>query len=185
MVAYNPVLLMKCHCHINVKHCGAVSAIKYLYKDMFKGTDRGCTEIKENDEITMHKYGRVMSSNEGHYRMACFKLHDLAPRVERLSYFIPSKKNVAFNIELSAIDNKNAIEENYEKEKMIQWSDLNEKERVAFDTFSKESSQLEEEKMEDIEQIEQKLERLQKKRRRRFKNVKTFLNRKWKNFTMI
>ena len=29
---YNPALLMKYRCHINVEHCGSIQAINYLYK---------------------------------------------------------------------------------------------------------------------------------------------------------
>ena len=170
IVAYNPSLLMKYHCHLNVEYCGAVSAIKYLYKYMFKGTDRGCVEVKEDDEIAMHKFGRLMSANEGHYRIACFKLHDLQPRIERLSYFIPSKKNITFNVELSAIENKKVIEKEYEDQKMIQWFRLNQREKEAFKKWDK----IKQDKEQHLEEartrmghmpqlLEQKLEEFEKK----------------------
>jgi hypothetical protein len=31
---YNPALLMKFRCHINVEYCGSIKAINYLYKYM-------------------------------------------------------------------------------------------------------------------------------------------------------
>ena len=171
VVSYNPALLMKYHCHLNVEYCGAVSAIKYLYKYMFKGTDRGCVEIKEEEnEIAMHKFGRVMSANEGHYRMACFKLHDLQPRVERLSYFIPSKKNITFNVELSDLENKEEIEKQFEGEKMIQWFRLNQKEREAFEKLEKiiKEKEVDVEETKDFMELvphlmEKKLDQLEKK----------------------
>ena len=71
---YNPALLMKYRCHINVEFCGSIKAINYLYhsffsffpdflflryKYIYKGTDQGYMKLKqykeEKDEIYLHK----------------------------------------------------------------------------------------------------------------------------------
>jgi Helitron helicase-like domain at N-terminus len=38
VVPYNPYLLLKYNCHINVEICSSVTAVKYLYKYVYKGT---------------------------------------------------------------------------------------------------------------------------------------------------
>ena len=67
---YNPALLMKYRCHINVEFCGSIKAINYLYKYIYKGTDQGYMRLKqfkeEKDEIYLHKYGRILTANESH-----------------------------------------------------------------------------------------------------------------------
>ena len=40
VVPYNPILLLKYQCHVNVEIVGSVGAVKYLYKYITKGVDR-------------------------------------------------------------------------------------------------------------------------------------------------
>ncbi|KAK6027977.1 hypothetical protein OSTOST_05986 [Ostertagia ostertagi] len=40
VVPTNPYLIMKYDCHINMEICGMISAVKYLYKYVYKGPDR-------------------------------------------------------------------------------------------------------------------------------------------------
>ncbi|XP_075112513.1 uncharacterized protein LOC142182255 [Nicotiana tabacum] len=49
VVPYNPYLLTRYNCHINVESCSGVKAIKYLYKYIYKGHDR-CTVYIESDD---------------------------------------------------------------------------------------------------------------------------------------
>ena len=44
VVPYNPYLLLKYNAHINVEICSTVSAVKYLYKYVYKGHDRVSVE---------------------------------------------------------------------------------------------------------------------------------------------
>ena len=37
VVPYNPILLLKFQCHVNVEIVGSVGAVKYLYKYITKG----------------------------------------------------------------------------------------------------------------------------------------------------
>ena len=50
VVPYNPCLLLKFNAHINVEICGTVSAVKYLYKYVYKGHDRAIIEFKAGGE---------------------------------------------------------------------------------------------------------------------------------------
>ena len=140
IVAYNPCLSLKYQCHINVEYCGSVKAIKYLFKYILKGNDRGSMELREKekqfnkpndnsffedyenkkelykrDEITLHKMGRIMSANEGHYNLEEFKIHSINPKVLRLPYFIPTKRKITVNIQKTFLENQRTIEAQNEK----------------------------------------------------------------------
>ncbi|KAI5385907.1 hypothetical protein KIW84_072492 [Lathyrus oleraceus] len=45
VVPYNPWLLLKYDCHINVDICSNIKSIKYLYKYVYKGSDRVAMEV--------------------------------------------------------------------------------------------------------------------------------------------
>ena len=49
---------------------------------------------EEEDEIKLHKYGRILTANECHYRIAGFKQHHTYPSVKRLQFFVPEKKRI-------------------------------------------------------------------------------------------
>ena len=47
VVPYNPVLLKKYNCHINVEVCALIKSIKYLFKYVYKGHDKANLEIQQ------------------------------------------------------------------------------------------------------------------------------------------
>ena len=42
---YNPYLLAKFNCHINVEVCTTVKSVKYIYKYVYKGYDSASVEL--------------------------------------------------------------------------------------------------------------------------------------------
>jgi hypothetical protein len=46
VVPYNPYLLGKLDCHLNVEICSSVTSIKYIHKYCFKGNDRSSAEVE-------------------------------------------------------------------------------------------------------------------------------------------
>jgi hypothetical protein len=65
VVPYNPYLLLKFNCHINVEVCASVKSVKYLFKYVYKGHDCANLEIKEvnvdtveHNEIIQHMDSR-------------------------------------------------------------------------------------------------------------------------------
>ena len=127
---YNPALLMKYRCHINVEYCGSIKAIKYLYKYIHKGTDKGYMKLKqfkeEKDEIYLHKYGRVMTANECHYNIAGFPRHQLCPSVTRLGFFVHGKKNV--KLRAGKVPTEKEIKEQIENTPYWKWFHKNKEE---------------------------------------------------------
>ena len=50
VVPYNPYLLLRYNCHINVEICASTKATKYLYKYIHKGGDRMMMRVYEDGE---------------------------------------------------------------------------------------------------------------------------------------
>ena len=63
IVPYNPYLITKYNCHINVEICSSITAIKYLFKYVYKGHDCATIEII-NDEINLYLDARYISASE-------------------------------------------------------------------------------------------------------------------------
>ncbi|XP_073137363.1 uncharacterized protein [Henckelia pumila] len=62
VVPYNPCLLLKYDCHINVEVCGGIKCVKYIYKYIHKRPDRVSLELrngKNHDEIQQYVDGRT------------------------------------------------------------------------------------------------------------------------------
>lgn len=64
---YNPYLLLKYKCHLNVEFVGAVKSVQYIYKYIYKGHDAaelkivGDEECIIYDETSRHIDGRYVS----------------------------------------------------------------------------------------------------------------------------
>ncbi|XP_056692133.1 uncharacterized protein [Spinacia oleracea] len=54
VVPYNPFLLLKYDCHINIEICSSIKCVKYLYKYIHKGSDRVSMEVHNGDEIAQY-----------------------------------------------------------------------------------------------------------------------------------
>lgn len=46
IVPYNPWLLRKYNCHINVEICSSLKNVKYIYKYVYKGLHRISTQVR-------------------------------------------------------------------------------------------------------------------------------------------
>ncbi len=46
VVPYNPYLTMRYQCHINVEVYSSITAVKYLYKYVYKGHDRALVVVQ-------------------------------------------------------------------------------------------------------------------------------------------
>ncbi|XP_030060909.1 uncharacterized protein LOC115471351, partial [Microcaecilia unicolor] len=69
VVPYNPFLLLKYNCHINVEICASIKSVKYLFKYVYKGHDCANVLITEHntvqhDEIKTFTDSRYISAPE-------------------------------------------------------------------------------------------------------------------------
>src|SRR3954468_21566687 len=104
VVPYNPYLTTKYNCHINVEICSSITAIKYLFKYVYKGHDRATIEIKNNnqnqtqirDEISLYLDARYISASEASWRIFHYRLHNEKPDVIQLCIHLPGQHRVIF-----------------------------------------------------------------------------------------
>ncbi|KAL0286570.1 UNVERIFIED_CONTAM: hypothetical protein Scaly_2789000 [Sesamum calycinum] len=67
VVPYNPWLLLKYDCHINVEVCSNIKSVRYLYKYVYKGPDCVVFEVRQTpnyDEINQYVDGRWIYAPE-------------------------------------------------------------------------------------------------------------------------
>ncbi|XP_016462003.2 uncharacterized protein LOC107785255 [Nicotiana tabacum] len=100
VVPYNPYLLTRYNCHINVESCSGVKAIKYLYKYIYKykGHDRYDVYVESDDgekvvdEIQNFQDARWMSPPEALWRIYEFNLSEIKPPVINLQLHLPDRQ---------------------------------------------------------------------------------------------
>ncbi|XP_062017408.1 uncharacterized protein LOC133733784 [Rosa rugosa] len=100
VIPYNPWLLTKYDCHINVEICCSIKSVKYLYKYVYKGPDRVTFEVRpeaNQDEIRNFVDARWVCAPEALWRMFKFVMNRMYPSVERLQIHLPNRHNVFFN----------------------------------------------------------------------------------------
>ncbi|XP_057723508.1 uncharacterized protein LOC130939418 [Arachis stenosperma] len=99
VVPYNPWLLLKYDCHINVEICSSIKNIKYLYKYCYKGPDRVAMEVHNGsnvDEVQQFVDARWIAALEACWRIFKFNLYRMYPSVERLQIHLPNQHQVSF-----------------------------------------------------------------------------------------
>jgi hypothetical protein len=105
VVPYNPYLSAKYNCHINVEIATSITAVKYLFKYVYKGHDRASIRIVNHegsdqiDEISEYLDSRYVSAAEACWRIIGFRMHQHSPSVTRLQLHLPEMQQVRFNPE--------------------------------------------------------------------------------------
>ncbi|KAL7145790.1 hypothetical protein ABFS83_07G110900 [Erythranthe nasuta] len=102
VVPYNPYHLKRYNCHINVEICSGVTAVKYLYKYIYKGHDRVAFQISQKDqqmiidEIKQFQDARWVSAQEAMWRIFEFNLNEMYPSVINLALHLPNQQSVTY-----------------------------------------------------------------------------------------
>ncbi len=114
VVPYNPYLLLRYECHINVEICSSIAAVKYLFKYVYKGHDcavfkidrvervgsSGRTETVHNwDEISSYLDTRYVSAPEAVWRILGFPMQLKSHAVYRLPVHLPEDQILYFQCE--------------------------------------------------------------------------------------
>ena len=97
VVAYNPYLLQKYRCHLNVEIVNTIKSIKYMYKYTYKGHDRAGLEIKNVDEIVQFLDTRYVGPCEAVWRILEFPMHGRSHAVQRLPVHLDGNQTVMFS----------------------------------------------------------------------------------------
>ncbi|XP_016192661.1 uncharacterized protein LOC107633563 [Arachis ipaensis] len=101
IVPYNPSLLLKYACHINVEYTCQTSAIKYLFKYVHKGNDKVTAAFYQSgtsqvDEIHNYVDCRYISACETAWRLFSYPIQIKESTIIRLSFHLPDDKNVIY-----------------------------------------------------------------------------------------
>lgn len=107
VVPYNPYLLAKFNCHLNVEVCTTVKSVKYIYKYVYKGydsatirlvpnTDAIAADVVDVDEISNFLNGRYVGSTEAAWRIFEYPMHFQSHVIIRLDIHLPQMQNVVF-----------------------------------------------------------------------------------------
>jgi len=115
VVPYNPVLLLKYNCHINVEVANSIKCIKYLYKYILKGSDMIETLIVPErdesnsdriemayDEVKAYQNARYMTAYEAAWRLFENEMNGCSHSVELLPLHLPNHEQVVFQEGLHA-----------------------------------------------------------------------------------
>ncbi|KAK6021322.1 hypothetical protein OSTOST_13005 [Ostertagia ostertagi] len=125
IVPYNPFLIGKYDCHINVEICNSVSSVKYLHKYIYKGQDRAVLEAGEDiDEISQYLEGRYISAQEACWRLLSFETNSISHNIIRLPVHLPGQQYVTFNASApeAAVENneRTMLTEFFETNRVLQ-----------------------------------------------------------------
>nr|XP_043618634.1 uncharacterized protein LOC122590494 [Erigeron canadensis] len=102
VIPYNPYLLAKFDCHINVEICSTIKAVKYIYKYICKGCDRISFAVSSNndstliDEIDQYQSGRWVSAPEATWRFYRFAMSEIKPAVIHLQLHLENYQPLTF-----------------------------------------------------------------------------------------
>ena len=100
VVPFNPWLLKKYDCHINVEVCCSIKSVKYLYKYVYKGPDRVTFQVRpedNQDEIRNYVDARWVCAPEALWKTFKFLMNRIYPSVQRLQIHLPDGHSVLFD----------------------------------------------------------------------------------------
>ncbi|XP_068340932.1 uncharacterized protein [Pyrus communis] len=104
VIPYNPWLLLRYDCHINVEICASIKSVKYLYKYVYKGPDRVTVEVQSDpqyDEIKQFQDARWVCAPEALWKIFKFIINRIYPSVERMQIHLPNMHQVQFRADES------------------------------------------------------------------------------------
>ncbi|XP_075079941.1 uncharacterized protein LOC142165244 [Nicotiana tabacum] len=110
VVPYNPFLIKKFNCHINVEICSDIKVVKYLYKYICKGHDKIAFSVHDNDtnvhidEIKEYQSPRWVSPPEGAWNLFAFSISEMTPSVLQLQLHLQGQQFVSFKTNIRSKD---------------------------------------------------------------------------------
>uniref|UniRef100_A0A183FBM3 Helitron_like_N domain-containing protein n=2 Tax=Heligmosomoides polygyrus TaxID=6339 RepID=A0A183FBM3_HELPZ len=103
VVPYSPYLTRLFRAHINVEVCALLHVVKYVYKYVYKGSDRARVRLsRAGDEETVHDEienyidARYVCAPEAIHRVFGFNMQDRSVSVKRLQIHLPELQPVTF-----------------------------------------------------------------------------------------
>ena len=85
-IPYNPYLIKRYDCHINVEVCSGIRAIKYLHKYVTKGVDNiQAGFMNRKNEINRFLNYRYVTAPEAFWKIFHYKIHDRSHSIINLT----------------------------------------------------------------------------------------------------
>nr|GMD16157.1 uncharacterized protein LOC109174202 [Ipomoea batatas] len=103
VVPYNPYLLAKFDCHINVEVCVRIRCVKYIHKYIYKDHDRislslyAGADVHEYDEIKEYQSVRWVSPPEAAWRIYAFPISEVKPADVHLQVHLQNYQYINFH----------------------------------------------------------------------------------------
>lgn len=131
VVPYNKRLSLYFNAHINVEICSTVNAVKYIYKYIYKGSDRARVVLRDTvavgeniNEVQVFLNARFISPPEACWRIFAFPLHGRKPSILRLPVHEENQQSIT--VDLDAEIGEQDVEEAGEKKTMLMaWFEAN------------------------------------------------------------
>ena len=102
VVPHNLYLATKYNAHINVEVCSSVTAVKYLYKYVYKGHDKVTFGFSKDsneehvDEIQNYLDARFVTASEAAWRLLGLPMCGQYPKTNRLTIHLENKQTIIF-----------------------------------------------------------------------------------------
>ncbi|XP_075207808.1 LOW QUALITY PROTEIN: uncharacterized protein LOC142312705 [Anomaloglossus baeobatrachus] len=103
IVPYNPYLLKRYNCHLNVEICGSIKSVKYLFKYIYKGHDKAMTKLTSTSNRTLNQDksstfvdSRYVSTPKAAWRIFAFPMHSQSHAIIRLAIHLPHQQQFYF-----------------------------------------------------------------------------------------
>ena len=121
MVPHPRELLVQFNCHINLKVCGSIKAVKYIHKYIYKGPDHATVLTGGENEIHSYLDARYISSTQACHNIFEFPMHMKWPAVYHLPIHLPGCQSVVFQAE-AEIEN---VVNNVKDTQLLEWFKAN------------------------------------------------------------
>ena len=105
VVPHNLYLCVAYNAHINIEVCNTIGAVKYLFKFVYKGSDKitfsfnlpeNTSNINSNDEINKFIDARYISASESIWRIFQYDLNSQNPNTVRLPVHLENQQLIIF-----------------------------------------------------------------------------------------
>lgn len=127
IVRYNPKLLLKYACHLNVEISGNIESVKYICGYFTKGHDMSCFSVVDEkykgDEIGYFENGRFIAVYEALWGIYCFKKYHNTPAVLALDVHLENQQSIYWDEKWWELPAESLVR--LKRSKLTAWFDCN------------------------------------------------------------
>ena len=102
IIPYSPYLSVKYYAYINVKIYAFIKSVKYIYKYIYKGSDRTTLRLMDGNKVSQYLQGRYIGPSKAIQRLFEFPVYKEYPPIIQLTVHLPGEQPVYFQPDQSA-----------------------------------------------------------------------------------